>query len=774
LTLVAVQVMPCACSPRLASPRLLSLLGAIALIGCGDESSAPLDDPARGAVTAAPRLLSRSDPRAQLPPRLREVEPFPNLSASAANPGPAPDTTQPLDTAHVRFDRETGVLSRVEAASGETPFAAGAHPDGSASDTPAGPEQIGSSAAPVIIGSDDRVQVHQTHLYPASANVIVFARFSNGTQSWEHFCSSSLIGRRFVLTAAHCLYDNTLGGYLVDSVVVPGLDGSYMPFGSTTHRSAVVSARWYNDIGSADHATSAGLWPTAGDWGGLELVEAIGLATGWLGMYSIPFEDWDFVQLATYGYAGDFPNPSSGFGQAAGPDKTGRTMLSVNAAASGTYDGWTFRHFLDIIPGQSGSAVTLSGSRDLASGIQSYHSSGSGSTNGATRLTAPIISTLSSLAADTTFGTGFRDVIQWRGQRGDPKRPLNWGRHTDGTMRLFASSWDGRLYTRRRSPSGVWDSGYTVLGTGVTDLDISVVSHTTGTISYAWVERSTRHLWVGGISQAVAMPTYDLGIPAGATIDDAPTLVSWGDGDLDAFVTAVDGTVWHRPFRTGYGWYGWGSLGGSAQGRVAAVARGSGVLELAAWDRAARIWVKSYDPALGGWYPSQAGWILPPASPLCSTPPTMAVVGSGATSILRVLCTKFDGELPRGEVWAATRAGAGGSAWISTNLSGSAEGSVRAAGAADRRVSVWARNAWDHRLYRRDSVNGAWEPGWTPSSLHYTTEAPSVFALPDSTFALAHRAVDEPLPFNQQTAGTVPVFAWTALYQPGTALNGAW
>lgn len=55
----------------------------------------------------------------------------------------------------------------------------------------------------------------------------LFINFPNGGRT----CSGALIGTKTVLTSAHCAYDASLGGLWQSILVVPGLDGTYMPFG---------------------------------------------------------------------------------------------------------------------------------------------------------------------------------------------------------------------------------------------------------------------------------------------------------------------------------------------------------------------------------------------------------------------------------------------------------------------------------------------------------------------------------------------------------------
>jgi V8-like Glu-specific endopeptidase len=80
--------------------------------------------------------------------------------------------------------------------------------------------------------------------WPARAAVKLFHTFPNGVGT---SCSGLMIGAKTVLTAAHCIYRSARGGWANSVRAIPGLDGTYMPFGDATATKIVASGNWVED-----------------------------------------------------------------------------------------------------------------------------------------------------------------------------------------------------------------------------------------------------------------------------------------------------------------------------------------------------------------------------------------------------------------------------------------------------------------------------------------------------------------------------------------------
>ncbi|MFI9811436.1 trypsin-like serine protease [Saccharothrix variisporea] len=140
-----------------------------------------------------------------------------------------------------------------------------------------------------IIGADNRVRVDPTTSFPARATVLI-TRTVNGVE--RQHCTGWMFGASLVLTAGHCVYNQTTGWYTGQLRFYPGANGTSFPYGSCTAATLRSNTGWTTD-GSAD-----------ADYGGATLNCSIGNTTGWYGAY------WTTASLngtstTVQGYPGD-------------------------------------------------------------------------------------------------------------------------------------------------------------------------------------------------------------------------------------------------------------------------------------------------------------------------------------------------------------------------------------------------------------------------------------------------------------------------------------
>ena len=106
------------------------------------------------------------------------------------------------------------------------------------------PELFEQSMSEVIIGTDDRVRIMNTGLFPWRAICALRITAKDNTK-W--IGTGWLVSPRTVITAGHCVYMHAHGGWPKSVEVIPGMNDAARPFGSyigTSFRSVV---GWVND-----------------------------------------------------------------------------------------------------------------------------------------------------------------------------------------------------------------------------------------------------------------------------------------------------------------------------------------------------------------------------------------------------------------------------------------------------------------------------------------------------------------------------------------------
>ena len=91
----------------------------------------------------------------------------------------------------------------------------------------------------------------------------------------EVTCTGFMVGPHTVATAAHCLFNNDMGGWATGAFVTPGIDGLVAPYATVWSTSFTVSPNWV-DTQELD-----------GDYAAINLpTDGIGAATGWFELAS--------------------------------------------------------------------------------------------------------------------------------------------------------------------------------------------------------------------------------------------------------------------------------------------------------------------------------------------------------------------------------------------------------------------------------------------------------------------------------------------------------
>ena len=205
-----------------------------------------------------------------------------------------------------------------------------------------------------VIGADNRVNITDTTVYPWRAITKLLIRWPNGQGGG---CSGTMIAPRYVLTAGHCVNQDSKGGWATSVEVVPGLDGTYRPYGSafaTRFRSVTA---WTED----QNADS--------DYALITLDRNMGNTTGWFG-----YGTWSNLEGIT-GHLAGYPADRG----------AGVEMYYDYDPILDTNDKRLF-YQIDTFNGQSGSGVyrKIDGSRYVM-GVHAYGVNGD-NLNKATRI----------------------------------------------------------------------------------------------------------------------------------------------------------------------------------------------------------------------------------------------------------------------------------------------------------------------------------------------------------------------------------------------------
>jgi len=220
--------------------------------------------------------------------------------------------------------------------------------------------------AETVHGPDNRVQITNTSVYPwrAHASLLITARDNSmwiGT-GW-------FIGPHTLMTAGHVVYIKNSGvpgrdGWVSKIQVMPGRNGSSMPYGSVTSSNFRSVTGWANN-GDENY-----------DYGAIIIPTQLGNTVGWFGFGVYPDSELTASVGNISGYPGDKPSGTQWYDF--------HKIASVNSRKV-YYD-------IDTAGGQSGSAVyrIISGGR-YAIAIHAY---GGATSNSGTRIVTPVFNNM--------------------------------------------------------------------------------------------------------------------------------------------------------------------------------------------------------------------------------------------------------------------------------------------------------------------------------------------------------------------------------------------
>lgn len=218
---------------------------------------------------------------------------------------------------------------------------------------------LGTKGTESVIGPDGRTPVTATTTFPNSAIAMLEVYFPGGSGS----CTGWFIDANRLVTAAHCLYDNSLGGFAFDIDVYPGRDGVVAPYGIFSAGNWYVTSKWM-DTASPKF-----------DYGVITLNSNIGDTVGWFGVK--PQTTSDVLldhKLKVRGYPGDKPYGTLW--------NMGGKIERVNKTR--------FFYSIDTFGGQSGSPAYGKNGKDCnpcVFGVHTYGIGGGWTTNSASRIT---------------------------------------------------------------------------------------------------------------------------------------------------------------------------------------------------------------------------------------------------------------------------------------------------------------------------------------------------------------------------------------------------
>lgn len=198
-----------------------------------------------------------------------------------------------------------------------------------------------------VCGRDDRNHITDITLVPWRMICQLIMTLQDGRQAR---CTGWFISPRTVMTAGHCVYSHSAGGWVKSIEVFPGMNDRLRPFGSATGTTFRSVQGWTQ--GSRDERV-------AFDYGCVILPKgsSLGSNTGWFGFAKLSDASLTNLLANNSGYPGDKAFGTQWF----------------NAGRVGDISKRRFEYQLDTAGGQSGSPTwRFSGGKRHAIGIHAY------------------------------------------------------------------------------------------------------------------------------------------------------------------------------------------------------------------------------------------------------------------------------------------------------------------------------------------------------------------------------------------------------------------
>lgn len=215
----------------------------------------------------------------------------------------------------------------------------------------------GSSQEKLLTTTDRRIKVAKPGEYPWSVHGQLKLKFAPNS---VYVGSGTLIKGRYVLTAAHNLYDRDTQTLVKQVSFCPGKNGKKEPWGSATATSILVHPSW---ISLKDEEKAKDF-----DIGLIKLSKSFGKEAGYSGRKVLTKKQLKKAKINVTGYPGEHNS----------------VMYTMEGSVS-TILRNQLSYKIDTTPGQSGSGVWVNnGNQPFCIAI---HTNGSGTSNSATRLT---------------------------------------------------------------------------------------------------------------------------------------------------------------------------------------------------------------------------------------------------------------------------------------------------------------------------------------------------------------------------------------------------